>query len=80
MGVLLESVQMQNKKIKLLNLTAEVSNERIMHWYLCEGKDCMVDFTVSQMLEDQSVVTCPVCQTDDHIKDLGPAAVFKGVY
>jgi predicted nucleic acid-binding Zn ribbon protein len=80
MGVLLDAVRTQNKKIKLLDLTAEIPNEKLMHWYLCEGKDCMVDFGVSQMLEDQSVVTCPVCKTDDHLKDVGPAAVFKGVY
>jgi predicted nucleic acid-binding Zn ribbon protein len=79
MGVLLDAVQRQNR-VKLLDIVAEVPNEKLMHWYICERKGCLVDFTVSQMLEDQSIVTCPVCRTDDHLKDLGPAALFKGVY
>lgn len=78
MGALLEAVQKQ-KGIKLLDpITIEVPEERLMHWYLCERNDCMVDFTVSQSLEDQSLVTCPSCQTDDFLKDLGTAVVFKG--
>ena len=80
MGVLFEAVQ-NLKGIKLLDpITVEVPKERFMHWYFCDREGCTFDFTVSQYLEDQSCVVCPVCKTDDFIKDLGPAAVIKGVY
>lgn len=39
-----------------------------VHVYECE--DCIVTFSVEQAFEDQSVVKCPVCLTDDHLRDI----------
>jgi hypothetical protein len=77
MGALLNAV-LKQRKIKLLNVTAEVRPERIHHLYMCERQGCDFEFSVSHKLEDQSPIVCPNCYKDDCLRELGDAAVMRG--
>lgn len=43
--------------------------EMLVHVYECE--ECIVTFSVDQECEEQSDVKCPLCLTDQHVKDVG---------
>lgn len=45
-----------------------------LHHYECES--CLVFFAVEQAYEDQELVNCPICGTDDHLKDVGAGVTF----
>lgn len=79
MGTMLNAV-LSRKKIQLLNVTTEVQPESLHHLYKCERYGCDLEFSVSQKLEDQSVVCCPNCYREECIKELGDAAVMRGVF
>ncbi|WP_240420325.1 hypothetical protein [Paenibacillus periandrae] len=40
-----------------------------MHFYQCSG--CIVTFGVEAAFEDQTSVTCPICQEEDELVDAG---------
>ena len=42
--------------------------KQLFHIYECE--DCVVTFAVEQAFEDQSEISCPVCQQDEIIRDV----------
>ncbi|GIM48432.1 hypothetical protein DNHGIG_39810 [Collibacillus ludicampi] len=44
-----------------------------MHLYCC--KDCNVLFGIETAFEDQSVIVCPVCQSDENLLDGGTGLV-----
>lgn len=39
--------------------------------YFCS--DCEVKFAVDQDFEDQAIVDCPLCHTDEYLTDAGEA-------
>lgn len=43
--------------------------ETFVHVYECEK--CILTFAVEQEFEDQTAVTCPVCHSEESIRDVG---------
>lgn len=43
--------------------------EREMYLYECQ--DCVLTFGVETAYEDHSDVVCPVCQSDENVRDAG---------
>ncbi|MEH7503259.1 hypothetical protein V7152_14820 [Neobacillus drentensis] len=41
---------------------------QLVHIYECE--ECVVSFTVEQAFEEQDLVRCPICTSDDSIRDV----------
>jgi predicted nucleic acid-binding Zn ribbon protein len=44
--------------------------EVVIPYHIYECEDCIVSFAVEQAFEDQSAVNCPICLTDEHIRDV----------
>lgn len=42
---------------------------RMVHVYECE--ECILTFAVEQEFEDQSGITCPNCQSEESVRDVG---------
>jgi rubrerythrin len=44
--------------------------EVIIPYHIYECEECIVSFAVEQAFEDQSEVKCPICSTDDFLRDV----------
>lgn len=39
-------------------------------FYIYECEECVVAFAVEQAFEDQSIISCPACKEDEHVRDV----------
>lgn len=47
----------------------------LIHYHIYECEDCVVNFAVEQTYHDHSAVQCPICGTDDLVKDVGSGSM-----
>lgn len=47
-----------------------VMGEYDHYFHMYECGDCVLTFAVEMAFEDQSVVTCPVCKANEHLRDV----------
>lgn len=53
----------------------ELSKPWLFHVYECEN--CILTFGIEQAFEEQSVIVCPCCRTDDYIRDVCSGEMVK---
>ena len=51
----------------------------MIHYYIYECEDCIVNFAVEQTYHDHSAVQCPICLTDDFVKEVGSGSMENHV-
>ncbi|MFJ8268501.1 hypothetical protein [Peribacillus asahii] len=51
------------------------SNSYVHHFHVYECTRCIVTFAVEMAFEDQSVVSCPICQCNDQLDDISSGAM-----
>jgi predicted nucleic acid-binding Zn ribbon protein len=67
----------RQKKIKVIELNAEVPKDDFYHGYVCQR--CELHFAVRQDFEDQDIIVCNSCRMDDQVEDIGQVILYKGV-
>lgn len=46
------------------------------HFHVYECEDCIVTFAVEMAFEDQSIVACPVCKSNEYLRDITSGAML----
>jgi hypothetical protein len=75
--MLLRKAVESEKKIKVIELDAEVPKDDFYNGYRCNR--CDLHFAVRQDFEEQDILVCNCCKKDDQVEDVGQVILYKGV-